>query len=125
MKRHASAPRYPARAGVGLAAAGVVLAACSTGSPGASGGSGSSSSAAVSSATSGSTGSGNSSGPTSVVTSNSVPFPIAVGNTWVYKDTNSAAGGTSVDKIAAVTPVSGGQQVVMDSTITTDRKSVV
>lgn len=54
-----------------------------------------------------------------MVSSNSVPFPITVGNTWTYKDTSPIASGTSVDKIAAVTPVSGGQQVLMDSTITT------
>lgn len=119
MNRRASALRYPARAAVGLAAAtGLVLAGCSAGSSGSSGGSGPSATSTGSSAPA-SSGSGNSSGSTSVVSTNSVPFPIAVGNTWVYKDTNSAAGGTSVDKIAAVTPVSGGQQVVMDSTITT------
>jgi hypothetical protein len=100
MNAHAYSTRQRARAGAGLAAvAGLVLAGCSTASSG--------------------TGSHNSSGSTSVVSSNSVPFPIAVGNTWTYKDTTSVAGGTSVDKIAAITPVSGGQQVRMDSTITT------
>jgi hypothetical protein len=114
MDLHLSAPRHSARAGVGLAAlAGLVLTACSTGSPGSSGrpSSSSTSSSSASASTS-------SSGSTSVASSNSVPFPIAVGNTWTYKDTTSVTVGTSVDKIASVTPVSGGQQVLMDSTIT-------
>jgi hypothetical protein len=105
---------HSARAGVGLAAlAGLVLTGCSTSSSG-SGGSSSSSGSSTPASSSSST----SSGATSVVSSNSVPFPIAVGNTWTYKDTTSVTVGTSVNKIASVTPVSGGQQVLMDSTIT-------
>ncbi len=46
-----------------------------------------------------------------------MPFPIAVGNTWKYTDTDGATVGTTVNTIAAVTPVSGGQQVKMDGTI--------
>ena len=110
----------PARSGVGLtAAACLVVTGCSTGNSGSPGGSGTPSGSTSSSSKSASTGSGNSGGSTSVVSSNSVPFPITVGNTWTYTDTSTIAGGTSVDKIAAVTPVSGGQQVLMDSTITT------
>jgi hypothetical protein len=109
-----SALRHSARAGVGLAAlAGLVLTGCSTGSSGSSAGSSSPSTSTSSTSASTSSSSG-----TSVVSSNSVPFPIAVGNTWMYKDTTSVTVGTSVDKIASVTPVSGGQQVLMDSTIT-------
>jgi hypothetical protein len=53
------------------------------------------------------------------VTSNSVPFPIAVGNTWVYK-TNVGLNrtvSTVTDKIYAVTSVPGGQRVSMGSSI--------
>ena len=111
-----SALRHSARAGVGIAVlAGLVLTGCSTSKSGSSGGS--SPSGGTGSPSAGSSSSG-SSGSTSVVSSGSVPFPIAVGNTWTYKDTTSVSVGTSVDKIASVTPVSGGQQVLMDSTIT-------
>jgi len=114
MNLHALPLRHPAGAAVALAAvAGLVLTGCSTGSSGSSGGSGSTASKAASSKSAGTTsGSG---GSTPVVASNSLPFPIAVGNTWKYNDTN----GTTVDRIASVTPVSGGQQVQMDGTITT------
>ena len=108
-------PLHSARAGVGLAAlAGLVLTGCSTANSGSSGGSSSSSSGSAPATTS----SSSSTGSTAVVSSSSVPFPIAVGNTWTYRDTTSVTVGTSVDKIASVTPVSGGQQVLMDSTIT-------
>jgi hypothetical protein len=118
MRTQLSALRHPARTGVGLAAvAGLVMTGCSTGNSGSPGGSSSSSGSAGSSKSAGA-GSGNSGGSTSVASSNSVPFPVAVGNTWTYKDTTALTSGTSVDKIAAVTPVSGGQQVKMDSTIT-------
>jgi len=108
MATQLAALRHPARAGVGLAAmAGLVLTGCT-----------SSSTSSASSSTSASTGSSNSGGSTSVVSSNSVPFPVAVGNTWTYKDTTAVTAGTSVDKIAAVKAVPGGQRVTMDSTIT-------
>ena len=55
------------------------------------------------------------------MSSNSVPFPVGVGDTWTYS-TSDAAGstGTVVKKMVAVSPVSGGEQVTMDGTITTD-----
>jgi len=43
-----------------------------------------------------------------------VPFPVGVGDTWTYKTTY----GQTVNKMTAVTPVSGGQQVTMNSSIT-------
>jgi hypothetical protein len=108
------AASHPARAGLGFAAlAGLVLTGCTTSSSGSPGGASSGTSGSNSSPASTS-----SSAATSVVSSNSVPFPIAVGNTWTYKDTTSVTVGTSVDKIASVRPVSGGRQVLMDSTIT-------
>jgi hypothetical protein len=119
MNTHAFSRRHPAGAAVVLAAtAGLVLAGCSAASSGSGSSSTSGSSASSSAPTSSKSASTSSGGSTSTVSSNSVPFPIAVGNTWTYKDTN-IAGGTSVDKIAAVTPVSAGQQVTMDGTITT------
>ncbi len=46
----------------------------------------------------------------------SVPFPVAVGNTWTFKVTTSLGDGTTVSKMSAVVPVSDGQQVTMTST---------
>jgi hypothetical protein len=95
------------------AAAGVALILTGCGSAaGPSGGS---------SKTAGTTGSGNhSSAPSSPspppASSASVPFPIAVGNTWVYKTTALGLSGTVTNKIISVTPVSGGQQVTMSNT---------
>ena len=43
-----------------------------------------------------------------------MPFPVAVGNTWTYKTTY----GRSINKMTAVTPVSGGQQVTMTTSST-------
>jgi hypothetical protein len=120
MNSHALPRRsHQATAAVALAAlAGLVLVGCSTASPG----SGASKAAGSTPAgkKSSSAGAGNSGGSTSVVSANSVPFPIAVGNTWTYSDTNGAVtGGMTVDKIVAITPVSGGQQVTMAGAITT------
>jgi len=59
------------------------------------------------------------SAPATTTSSGSVPFPIGVGNTWVYK-TDSALTGTTgsvTDKMTAVSPVSGGQQVTMLNSI--------
>lgn len=120
MTTHANSLRHSAGAAVALsAAAGLALAGCSSPSSGSGSSNSSGSSGTSSAAASSKSASTNSGGSTSVVSSNSVPFPIAVGNTWTYKDTNLASGGTTVDKIAAVTPVSGGQQVTMDGTIST------
>jgi hypothetical protein len=39
-------------------------------------------------------------------------FPVAVGNTWVYQVTTAGRpAGTAVDKVTAVVPVAGGDQV--------------
>ena len=118
MNSHALALRRPASAVAALAAAaGLVLAGCSAGGSGSSGSSGS---GGASGSTSAGTTSGGSGGSASVVSSSSVPFPIAAGNTWKYTDTNNGVSGSkSVDRIAAVRPVAGGQEVTMDSTITT------
>jgi hypothetical protein len=111
MTTHAPSLRHPAGAALALAAvAGLVLTGCSTASSGSSGGSGSTSGKAASSS-SASTG-----GSTSVVSSASVPFPVGVGDTWTYKTTF----GQTVNKMTAVTPVAGGQQVTMAGAITTE-----
>jgi hypothetical protein len=93
-----------------LAAAGLVLSGCgSSGSNPPAGG--------TKPASAQSPGSG---GSTSAASANSVPFPVGVGDSWTYS-TSDAAGttGTVVNKMTAVTPVSGGQQVTMADTITT------
>jgi hypothetical protein len=103
-------------AGAVLAVSGLVLAGC--GGSG-SGGSGSSTSTQSSGKPAANSTSSSSGGSTSVASSNSLPFPVGVGDTWVYA-TSDAAGttGTVTDKMAAVSPVSGGQQVTMDGTTT-------
>jgi hypothetical protein len=115
---------YPARGRAGaaaalVAAAGLLLAACGgSSSPSSnSGGSSTNSPSAGSSSTPPSSSSSSPSGSASTTSSLSVPFPIAVGNTWVYKAV--AMGGltsTVTNKILSVTPVSGGDLVTMSDT---------
>jgi hypothetical protein len=98
-----------------VAATGLTLAACGGGTgPSSPGSAGSSTTKSSSSGGSGNSGSGSS----SVVSSNSVPFPIAVGNTWVYSSSVPLTGTTSTvtNKVLSVTPVSGGNQVTMSNT---------
>ncbi len=102
MNRHSSISRMSAGCATLLAAAALALAGCSTGSP---------TSAASSSASSpaGSAVAGTSSGGSFAGTA---LFPVAVGNTWVYKMTAvGLSAGTATDKITAVVPVAGGNQV--------------
>jgi hypothetical protein len=113
------APSAPSRAGMliaGAAAAGLLLAACSN-SPSSSGSAttGSSASPGTKSSTSGSSGSSNS-GSTSTVSASSVPFPIAVGNTWIYESDTATLNGRVTDKVVSVTPVAGGNRVTMSNT---------
>jgi hypothetical protein len=115
MNRHAPGLR-PAGAVAAVAiAAGLVLAGCggSNGSSASSGSSGTSSSSGASTSSSSSASSG-SGGSTSVVSAATVPFPVGVGDTWTYKTTY----GKTINKMTAVTAVSGGQQVTMASAIT-------
>jgi hypothetical protein len=109
--------RRAAVAAAAVVAAGLALAAC--GGSSSSGGSNAGAGSAGSSSKPASSQSSSTSGSTSAVSTNSVPFPVGVGNTWTYS-TSDAAGttGTVVDKMAAVSPVSGGQQVTMDNTST-------
>jgi hypothetical protein len=129
MKTHALWPRHHGGAALTLLAmAGLTLAGCSTGGSGSTAGPSSpatSTSHGSAGTTSGAGGTGSSGGSTSVVSANSVPFPIAVGDTWKYNDTsNTVAGGTTQNNIVAVTPASDGQMVTMDSTITTTAGTV-
>lgn len=115
-----SAHSAPGRAGVVIAcaaAAGLLLGACST-APGSSGSgsAGSAPSSSAKSSTSGSSGSSSSSGSTTTVSASSVPFPIAVGNTWIYDSDAATLSGTVTDKVISVTPVPGGNRVTMSNT---------
>jgi hypothetical protein len=116
-----SVSRANGRAGAAaalVAAAGLVLAACGGSSPSSTSGSSSTNSpSAGSSTTPTSSSSSSPSSSASTTSSLSVPFPIAVGDTWVYKATVGLTGmsGTITDKMTAVTPVSGGEQVTMRS----------
>jgi hypothetical protein len=46
---------------------------------------------------------------------NSIPFPVAVGNTWVYQTTAGSATGRTTNKIVAAGPGTAGYQVTMSS----------
>lgn len=109
MSRNAVSPRGLAGIGAVVAiVAGLAVAGC--------GGSSSSVAAAGNNAASKSPAASHSSGgSTSAVTTATVPFPIGVGDVWRYRTTF----GRSVNRITAVTPASGGQQVTMRSAITT------
>jgi hypothetical protein len=103
------------RAAVGpaavLAVAGLLIAGCSSGSPGTSG-SGSSGTQASTPASAGGTGGGQ--GPGTTTTAGSPLFPIAVGEKWVYADhLGSLGSSTTTNTIKAVKPVSGGDLVTM------------
>ena len=111
MSRNAVSPRGLAgTAAVVAITAGLAVAGCggSSSSGAATGGNAASSSPAASHST-------GSSGSTSATTTTAtVPFPVGVGDTWRYKTTD----GRTVNRMTAVTPVSGGQQVTMRSAIT-------
>jgi len=105
MSRNAVIPRGLAGAAAVVAiTAGLALAGCG----------GSSSSAGAAGSSPAASHSPSSSGSTAAVTTATVPFPVGVGDTWRYKTTY----GRTVNRITAVTPASGGQQVTMLSAIT-------
>ena len=95
-------------AGCGSAAS--TTGAASTGSPAAS-----ASSTASASATASAVATASPSGATGA----SAPFPVAVGNTWVYEATTSINSTHSTDtkKVLSVTPTAGARQVVMSDTV--------
>jgi hypothetical protein len=52
----------------------------------------------------------------SFVTANSIPFPVAVGNTWVYQTTASSLTGQTTNRIVSAGPGPAGYVVTMSST---------
>jgi len=50
------------------------------------------------------------------VTADSIPFPVAVGNTWVYRTTVGGQTGQTTNRIIAAYPAAAGYEVTMDST---------
>jgi hypothetical protein len=53
------------------------------------------------------------------VATGSIPFPIAVGNTWVYQTVSSINNAHSLvtNRVVSVVPVPGGHRVTMSSTV--------
>jgi len=54
--------------------------------------------------------------PQSFVKANSIPFPVAVGNTWVYQTTASGETGQTTNRIVSAGPGPAGYEVTMSST---------
>jgi hypothetical protein len=92
-------------------AAGLAVAGCGGGAASSST-AGSATNSATAAATGG-TATSSTSAATAAGASASVPFPVAVGNTWNYKITTDGESGTAINKMTAVTPVATGQQVTM------------
>ena len=47
----------------------------------------------------------------------SVPFPVTVGNTWVYQTVTGNENGSVTNRVMSVTPVPGGRRVTMSSAV--------
>jgi len=107
----------PTAAAAAVLAAGLALAGCgSSASSSASKQAGSSSSSSAGGSGTHSASAATPAAATSSGSSASVPFPIGVGNTWTYDIAANGESGTTVNKMTAVTPVAGGQQVTMTTT---------
>ena len=52
----------------------------------------------------------------SFVQADSIPFPVAVGNTWVYRTTVGDQTGRTTNRIVSAGPVAAGYEVAMSST---------
>jgi len=52
----------------------------------------------------------------SFVKADSIPFPVAVGNTWVYRTTVSGQTGRTTNRIVSAVPAAVGYEVTMSST---------
>ena len=52
----------------------------------------------------------------SFVSAGSIPFPIAVGNTWLYQTTSGNMRSIVTNRVVSVTPVPGGHRVTMSET---------
>ena len=113
--------RYRSARAILAGAAVIALAGC--GASASTSGAASSSTPTGSTAASGSPSATASTGATPSVTSNSfvsagsVPFPIAVGNTWVYQATYSNTRRIVTNRVLSVAPVPGGHRVTMSETI--------
>ena len=121
MKLHAqNVGRTAGALAAGAAAAGLVLTGCGKTTPSAAAGpaTGAASSAATTSgggSTASAAATGSASQSSVVAGAGALPFPTTVGDTWSYSNSN---GSSSVNKIAAATQVSAGQQVTMATTFT-------
>ena len=106
--------RYRSAWAVLAGAAAVALAGCGSATSTSSAASSNSPSGAVSSAT-GTTSATPAATPGSVVAAGSIPFPVAVGNTWVYQVVTSINNAHALDtkKVIEVTPMPDGHQVTM------------
>jgi hypothetical protein len=95
----------------------VVLAGCGASASSSDAAAGSTSSAAPSTATSSPSATASATS-NSFVAAGSIPFPVAVGNTWVYETIANIdnAHGIATNKVVSVVPVSGGHQVTMAET---------
>ena len=106
--------RYTSARAVFLGAAIVALAGCGSAAGTSSAASASSPAGAISTAT-GTTSATPAASPGSVVAAGSIPFPVAVGDTWVYQVVTSINNAHALDtkKVIDVTPVPGGHRVTM------------
>jgi hypothetical protein len=112
MNRSTSYARRCAGPALTLAIAGLAVAGCgSSGSAAGSSGTHASAGASAKPAATSTSAAANSSGATTAGYGN---WPIGVGDTWLYQN---SLGGTVTNKMTAVTPVSGGQQVTESNTI--------
>ena len=101
--------------------AAITLAGCGSAastSGAASGGSPTASTSGTASATTSAEATASPSGATG--TGVSAPFPVAVGNTWIYQAVTSInnAHATDTKKVLSVTPTTGGREVMMSDTVT-------
>jgi hypothetical protein len=108
-----SARRRAGAAAALVVAAGLVLAACGGSSPSSSSAGSNTNSPGTSNSSTPASSSSNSASTTSSL---SVPFPVAVGDTWVFKAVGLGLPSTVTNKIIAVNPVSGGDLVTMSDT---------
>ena len=110
--------RYTSARAVLAGAAAVALAGCGS-AAGTSSAASSSSPAAAASSAAGTTGATAAATPTAsqgpVVAAGSIPFPVAVGDTWVYQVVTSINNAHALDtkKVVEVTPMPGGHRVTM------------
>jgi hypothetical protein len=110
--------RYTSARAVFLGAAVVALAGCGSAAGTSSAASASSPAGAISTATgttSATPAATPAASPGSVVAAGSIPFPVAVGDTWVYQVVTSINNAHALDtkKVVDVTSVPGGHQVTM------------